>query len=290
MGYWKFMKTVSLAAIAVFYAASGGAECISAAARAALLRKIRLATVQIDMPDEEGSGFLLRSTRGIELVTAHHVVDRRKYGEGCADTPSRSLGFRAPRVNFAKGQPRRAVYPKFTDTPEDLSRENDLVKTKLEGLNYAALEALAADQLPGLGEEIVIAGHPAAKHEKYMQHSCKFIGYGDSAESAKMPTYSLRCKSVDYDLAGMSGGVAISACTGKVIGALSTQDFGECNKTGDKTFVSIAPLNQNRDGKIALGLPKATGATLCWYDKNAGAGAARACDVGPGRFPAGAGH
>jgi hypothetical protein len=119
-----------------------------------------------------------------------------------------------------------------------------------------------------------------------MQHSCKFIGYGDSAESDTTPTYSLRCKNVDYDLAGMSGGVAISACSGKVIGALSTQDFGECHKRGDKTFVSIAPLSQDRDGKIRFGLPKPAGATLCWYERNERTDVARACEVAPGRFPA----
>lgn len=259
------------------------ADCISASERADLLRKIKMATVQIDVNEEEGSGFVLNSDRGAELITAHHVIDdQRGAGEGCGGAAGHSVGLRVPTVHFTKGQPLKKARPNFSTAEVD--HIADLAKVKLDARRYRALTAESSDRLPNLGEEILIAGHPGAKNEKYTQHSCRFIGYGDSLNSVSNPTYSLRCDGVDYDLAGMSGGVAISACTGRVIGALSSQDTSACHKRGDKTYVSIAPLHAQH-GEIRFGLPKASGPTQCWYELQGRTDLRRDCLVEPGRFP-----
>lgn len=284
------MKRVALLFIAVYAGQTLATECISPKARAALLVRIQKSVVQMDTPsDEEGSGFLLKSSNGTELVTAHHVLDKVVgAGKGCDGKAGKSQGLQIPTVNFKPGQPHKSLKPKFNSSKKNLSVPNDIIKTTLGGKNYAALEAQGGDRLPAMDEEIIIAGHPSAKTEEYTQHTCKFIGYGNSIASDAHATYSLQCNGVDYDIAGMSGGVAISACTGKVIGAVSAQDYDpECGKQGDQKHVSISPLSLSNGGAIEFGLPKTVGATVCWYsNKTTGrADIQRSCNVTPGKFP-----
>ncbi len=218
--------------------------------------------VDVEGSEDDGSGFLLNSNLGVEAVTAHHVVvdDRGMEPTSCEDSdppPSDPLKLLASTFHFhsSQGQPKLPIH--FSNREPHFSVQGDLVKAPLPDSGFRGLEAQPADQPLAKGEGVIIAGFPLAKGRRFMQHLCEFKGYGEGLNTEKHSAYRLHCPKVGYDIAAMSGGIAISTCTGKVVGAVSYQNYhAKCPQSGDPRSVFIAPLTRNQAGQIAFGPPK----------------------------------
>ncbi len=229
-----------------------------------ILANLEAYAVKVDLPGsgDDGSGFLLRSNLGVEAVTAHHVVvdDRDQQPascEGSDEVPADATKLLASTFNFHRSQPVPRLPIQFPTRAPHFSVEHDLVKMPLPGTSFRGLEPQPAERPLAQGEEIVIAGYPVAKNRGFMRHRCEFKGYGEGLNTTDHSAYELHCPNVDYDLAAMSGGIAVSTCTGKVVGAVSYQDYHvKCPDSGDPRSVYVAPLIRNQAGQIAFGPPK----------------------------------
>lgn len=264
-------------------------DCLPQAHINAILSKMEdsMARLKTQSDDDEylGSGFLLKSSTGTYMITAHHVVHDAPVAPACESDSVRGV---LNPLNLLPAQSKFGILSFSTRAP-DISVDDDLVRSPMPArlnLKLNGLEAESSLRPPQLEEKIIVAGFPDAKGRKYMRHECRFQGYTQSLNSETVPAYALDCD-IDYDIAAMSGGVAISACTGKVIGALSAQEFEQsCGNTGTPRFVQIAPVSINPEGQILFGVQH-TAQTNCIYTDpmTTQPDVVRACTIGSRNFP-----
>ncbi len=215
-----------------------------------------------------GSGFLVSSNLGVEMVSALHVVAKGAPGapaeDPCApDNPIPNPPTLLPGENltFHPSTGVRSIENfRFSTAPHNISFENDTVKIALPNRTrrLPGLEVESSSRgTPAPEEEIIIAGFPEAKSRTYQSHKCVYKGLTESVTSADASHYQLNCPDLNYDLEGMSGGVAISACTGRVIGVVSAQEFSAAcaRNPGNAQTVQIAPISRNPADQIVFGIP-----------------------------------
>lgn len=239
-------------------------QCLPADQIEALMNRLEDYTVKIDIAGsgDDGSGFLVASNLGTELVTAHHVVvdDRTHKASSCDEDDSLPLNAKAlmpATATLQQPRPQTKIAVQFGTSAPHFSAEHDLLKLPLRGPGFSGLMVKHLNRPLYNGENVVIAGYSFGKNRRFVKHRCKFKRYGEALYTSKISAYELHCPGIDYDIEGMSGGIAISACTGHVIGAVSYQNFEKnCPDPGDAREVYVAPLNRNSAGQITLGPAK----------------------------------
>ncbi len=260
-----------------------GADAASAAclAPAEVAAKTRAATLRLRSGADQGSGFFIAdAASGGWLVTAHHVPERAApgNGSGCAKKPAPPDLRRRFLLNRMRSG-RRAF--DFSVLPGRFDVGNDLVMSPAS--NDATLAAAPAAAAPRLGEEVLIAGFPATLG-RYATLRCVMVGYAETLNDSANASYVLDCPDATYDIAGMSGGPIVSACSGQVVGAVSWQDYDEdCPRRGDKRKVGAAVIHADRDGKVAFGVPEVLH-SRCWSYAGDRLSVAKDCQVIPGFF------
>jgi hypothetical protein len=225
----------------------------------------------------QGSGFFLKASDGGWLVTAHHVPERAPgpAGSGCAKV-SPPVDIRT-RFDLERVRSGRRHF-EFSVQPGRFDYGNDVVLTPAD--HDVMLET---GGVPALGEEVLVAGYPATLG-RYATLRCSMAGYAESLRDPANASYVLDCPDASYDIAGMSGGPIVSLCTGKVIGAVSWQDFDEdCPRRGDKRKVGAANIFADAAGKAAFGVPAVTH-SRCWEYQDERLSRVKDCQVIPGFF------
>jgi hypothetical protein len=146
-----------------------------------------------------------------------------------------------------------------------------------------ALEVAPGAAVPALGEAVLVAGYPATLG-RYAVIECVMAGYAESLSNPANAAYVLDCPGATYDIAGMSGGPIVSLCSGKVVGAVSWQDYDEdCPRRGDKRKVGAAIVFSDAAGKTSFGVP-AVVHSRCWDWQDERLSRTRDCQVIPGYF------
>lgn len=271
-------------------------KCISKAELEKRLKEVQAATVKLTYSYQgqsaQGSGFFVQSDKGTELVTAHHVASTSDAGCSSAGWDPESLKLAQVGVHFSN-KTKSNVRAKFNVRPGDYDWGNDLIKTSFNASGRPSLSVQSKDHPPTIEDEIIILGYPSAKNGKYMRHHCKMRGYSSSNDNDS-PVYALKCRDINYIIGGMSGGPAISACTGKVLGAVSSQSYDDekdpkkrCVHNGDPNVVFVSPVFQDSSQKVLFGVQQTIFDTKCVYAKDDQDGAysqSRKCNVTPGMF------
>jgi hypothetical protein len=241
---------------------------------------VRESTLRLRGGGSSGSGFFIREASGGWLLTAHHVPEngRPGSGSGCQKVsapPDVRTRFDLLRMSAGKRSFDFAVEPGRFDWG------NDLVRTPADA--PVALEVAPGAAVPALGEAVLVAGYPATLG-RYAVIECVMAGYAESLSNPANAAYVLDCPGATYDIAGMSGGPIVSLCSGKVVGAVSWQDYDEdCPRRGDKRKVGAAIVFSDAAGKTSFGVP-AVVHSRCWDWQDERLSRTRDCQVIPGYF------
>ncbi len=244
--------------------AAPAASCLDAAAAAAMLGRIRSATVKTTARRDEsvGSAFFIRDATQAFLATAHHVPAKGP-AQDCRKKTTPRVRIK-DRFDLSRLRASDGREYAFSVAPGLFDWGNDAVATPATpGRSVEPLSPSQAPQ-PRAGEMVAVSGFPDVKG-RFMQHVCKVIGYSEPPNGSSNPSLMLECP-VDYDIGGMSGGPVVSLCTGQVVGLVSWQDYDErCPKDGDARKVGAALLYADQRGALAFG-PSEDLVTTCWRE------------------------
>lgn len=220
------------------------------------------------MVDEEsrrgtGSGFYVRTIDEsgevrYKLVTAHHVPNANPDDPRFALDNSPLHAFRANDYRVEAGtdlaNALRAGYgadATYRILPQDgqpfSRREDVIVNAAPPG---AALDVAREGELPDVGQQFTLHGHPGSGNLQYTTVSCTFMGYTTNVNRESM-AYLMDCPEArSRSLRGMSGGPVVDANTGTVYGLVS----GGYQRMGEQAGrIMVAPIYQSPRGQLQVG-------------------------------------